>query len=78
MKEFFKWWTIANTVWEIVSNFTKAGGPGINSDLVAQEAYKEIERRVFSGFLPKDTLNGVGEIIATAIDNHPAIQNHPK
>ena len=78
MKEFFKWWTIANTVWQIVNNFVQAGGPGINPTVVAQETAKDLNRRVFDGYLPPDTLVGADEIIQTAIDNHPLIQNHPK
>jgi hypothetical protein len=77
MKDFFKWWTIANTVWEIVNNFIKAGGPSVNASIVAQETAKDLRRRVEQGFLPAYTLDDVENIIQTAIDNHPLIQNHP-
>lgn len=78
MKDFFKWWTIANTVWEIVNNFVKAGGPGINPTIVAQEASKDLQRRVFSGYLSPSILDDHETVIQTAIDNHPLIQNNPK
>lgn len=78
MNEFFKWWTIANTVWGIVNNFVTAGGPSPNPTIVAQEASKELERKVYAGFLPPSTLDGKDAIISTAIDYHPAIQNNPK
>ena len=77
MNEFFKWWTIANTVWQIVNNFVQAGGPHVNAAIVAQESLKELDRRVFSGYLPKSTLDDAPAIIQMAIDNHPLIQNHP-
>jgi hypothetical protein len=78
MNDFFKWWTIANTVWGIVDNFVKAGGPAVNPATVAQEAVKDLNRRVYAGYLPSSILDDHEAIIQTAIDNHPLIQNFPK
>ncbi len=77
MNDFFKWWTIANTVWQIVNNFVQAGGPSVNPETVAQETAKELTRKVYDGYLPASILDGSADIIAEAIDNHPAIQNRP-
>lgn len=77
-QEFFKFWTIANTVWQIVNNFVTAGGPSVNGTIVAQEASKDLKRRVEQGYLKPSVLDGHEEIIAEAIDNHPLIQNFPK
>ena len=78
MTEFAKWWTIFNIVWQIVANFTNAGGPSVNPLIVANETGKELVRKVASGFLPADILTGYPDIIQAAIDAHPAIQNIPK
>jgi len=78
MTEFAKWWTIFNIVWQIVANFTAAGGPSVNPLIVANETGKELVRKVASGFLPADILTGYPDIIQAAIDAHPAIQNISK
>ena len=78
LEKFFKIWTIVNTVWEIVDNFLKAGGASVNPLIVANEASKEIQRKVAAGFLPKNVLDDHQKIIQGAILFHPAIQNVPQ
>jgi hypothetical protein len=78
VNDFFKFWTIANVVWGIVNNFVSSGGPAPNAALLAQEAAKEIDRRVYAGFLPPSIAEGKDAIIQTAVDYHPAVQNNPK
>jgi hypothetical protein len=77
VKDFFKFWTIANTVWQIVNNFVTAGGPSVNPQIVAQETSKDLKRRVEAGYLPKSILVDHEDIIREAIDNHPHVQNFP-
>src|ERR1700675_4888559 len=74
---FFKLWTIANTVWTIINNFVVAGGPSVNASVVAIEASKDLKRRVEQGFLKPSILVDHEALIQEAIDNHPLIQNRP-
>lgn len=75
MNDFFKIWTIVNIVNQIVQNFLTAGGPSVNPLIVANEASKELQRKVSAGFLPEDVLKEHQDVIRDAILYHPAIQN---
>jgi hypothetical protein len=75
MNEFFKWYTIAQIVFQTVANFVNAGGPSVNPILVANEAQKELKRGVAAGFLPADVLDDSASVIQAAIQYHPAVQN---
>jgi hypothetical protein len=77
MGNFFKYWTIATIVWQMVDNFVKSGGPSVNAETVVQETSKELQRRAYSGYLPSAILESSEDIIREAVDNHPSVQNWP-
>lgn len=75
MTDFLKYWTIINSVWQIVNNFISAGGPAVNREVVTNEVSKDLNRKVEAGYLPKDVLDGHLDVIKQALDYHPAVSN---
>lgn len=75
MSEILKILTIANIVAQIIQNFLNAGGPSFQPSTIANEASKEIQRKVATGYLPADVLDGHEQIIQQSLCYHPLIAN---